>query len=62
MLFRLIESFHKPLLLLPARNVQKEFEDNRTLSSEVILKVRNIGKSFVPDTIANKLRGYPLLP
>jgi hypothetical protein len=36
--------------------VQKELENDRSLPSEIILEVRDIKKSLLPDVLAHELR------
>ena len=57
MLLRLVEAFHEAFLLLLARDVQEEFEDDRALSREVVLEVRDVGEPVIPDSLADVLRG-----
>src|SRR5262252_1670972 len=60
-LLRYIEALHKALFLLLARHVQEELEDDDSLPSEVILKVRDIGEPLVPYAIADQGFGNLLL-
>src|SRR5262249_35178169 len=56
-LVRLIEALHEALLLLCARDMQKEFQNDRSLPAEIILEMRNVPEPFVPDSLVDVLRG-----
>ena len=62
MLPRLVEAFHEASLLLLARDVQKEFEEDCPLPHEVVFEVRDVGESLIPDSLADASRGQPLPP
>ena len=62
MLPRLVEAFHEAFLLLLARDVQKEFEEDCPLPHEVVFEVRDVGESLIPDSLADASRGQPLPP
>src|SRR5262249_25725399 len=61
MFVRPVEALHEALLLLLARQVQEEFEDDGSLPSEVILELRDIEKPLPPDVFAHELRRQILL-
>src|SRR5262245_2513123 len=56
-----VEALHEALLLLLARHVQEELENDCPLPSEVILEVRNVGEPLIPDAFAHEPRGQLLL-
>src|SRR6516165_5514813 len=56
----LVEALHETLLLLLPRQVKEELEDDRPLSSKVILEVGDVGKPLIPDTLAQERRGQLL--
>src|SRR5579871_482457 len=58
---RLVEALHEALLLLLARQMQKELENDRPLPGEVILEARDIEQPLVPDALAHELRRQLLL-
>ena len=53
---RIIEPVHKSILLLLARHVQKELKDDGPLSGEIILEMRDVGESLVPDVLSRERR------
>src|SRR6185312_1400293 len=55
-LLRVVEALHEALLLLLARHVQEEFEDDDALPGKVILEAHDVGEPFVPDALADELR------
>src|SRR5215469_17266539 len=55
-----VEALHEALLLLLARHVQEELENDRPLPSEVILEVRNVEEPLAPDAFAHERRGQLL--
>src|SRR5215467_10321451 len=57
-----IEPLHKALLLFLARDLQKELEDNNSLTGEVVLEVCDIGEPLVPYPLPDKRLGQLLLP
>src|SRR6516162_3799751 len=59
-LLRPLQALHEAPLLLRARDVQKELEDDRPLPGEVILEMRDVGEPLIPDFFANVRRGQPL--
>src|SRR5262249_61924629 len=59
---RLVEALHEASLLLLARDVQKEFKDDRPLPREVVLEVRDVGEPLIPDSLADAPRRQPLPP
>ena len=56
-----LKTLHEALLLFLARHVQEELEDDRPLSGEVVLEMRDVGEALIPDALANERRGK-LLP
>src|SRR6516164_9703050 len=56
-----IEAPQEALLLFLARQVKEELEDDDSLPSEVILEVRDVGESLVPDALADQRPGQVLL-
>ena len=48
-----VEAPHEALLLLLARHVQEELENDRPLPSEIILEVRDVEEPLVPDALAH---------
>src|SRR5215468_9584205 len=56
-----IEALHKALLLFLARQQQEKLEDNDSLTSEVMLEVRDISEPLVPYVLPDKRLGYLLL-
>ena len=58
---RAAHSLPRKSLLFLARKVQEELEDDRPLSGEVVLEMRDVGEALVPDALANERRGK-LLP
>src|SRR6516164_7670089 len=60
-LLRCVEALQKPLFLFLARHVQEELEDNDSLPSEVILKVRDIGEPLAPYALSHQRLRYLLL-
>src|SRR5262249_19549236 len=56
MFVRPVEAFHETLLLLLARQIKEELENDRPLSSKVILEVRDVGKPLVPDMLVQERR------
>ena len=59
---RLVEAFHEAFLLLLARDVQKEFEEDRPLSREVVLEVRDVGEPSSQILLPTFRGGQPLPP
>ena len=57
MLLRLVEALHEALLLLLARHVQEELEDDRSLPRQVVLEMRDVREPLVPDALADELGG-----
>src|SRR5215467_15469988 len=55
-----VEALHEALLLLFARHVQEELENDGPLPSEVILEVRNVEEPLIPDAFAHERRGQHL--
>jgi hypothetical protein len=55
MFLRFVETLHEAFLLLLARHVQEELEDDPTLPGEVVLEARDVGEPFVPDVLAREL-------
>src|SRR5262245_23101839 len=49
-----VEALDEALLLLLARHVQKKLENDRPLPSEIILEVRNVEESLIPDAFAHE--------
>lgn len=60
-LLRLVEALHEALFLFLPRDVEEELQDDRALPGEVILKVREIAESLVPDALAHQRRMQLLL-
>src|SRR6476660_2889853 len=47
-----VEALHEALLLLLARQVQEELENDRPLPREIILEVRDVAEPFAPNALA----------
>src|SRR5262249_56527023 len=58
-LLRLVEARHEAPLLLLARDVQKELEEDCPLPREIVLEVRDVGEPLLPDSLADAPRGPP---
>jgi hypothetical protein len=51
-----LETLHETLLLLLAREMQEELEDDHALPGEVVLEVGDVGEALVPNPFADELR------
>src|SRR6516165_828535 len=60
-LIRTVEACHEAFLLLVAREVQKELQNDGPLPREVVLEVSDVGEPLVPDALAHEAGGEPLL-
>src|SRR5262249_26144197 len=60
-LLGIIQTLHKAFLLFLKRHLQEKLEDNDSLTSDVILKMRYIGEPLFPYALPDKRRGN-LLP
>src|SRR5262245_28763654 len=56
-----VEALQEPFSLLVARDVQKEFEDDRPLPREIVLEIGDVGEPFIPDSLAEVALGKLLL-
>src|SRR6185295_7566515 len=54
--FRLVEPREKPFLLLLARHMQEELEDDGPIAGQVALEVADVFETFVPDPWRHDLR------
>jgi len=47
--------------LFLAREMQKEFEDDRSLSREIVLEIGDVGEPLIPDSLTDAVLGELLL-
>ena len=60
MLLRLVEALHEAFLLLFARYIQKELEDDDALPGEVVLEVRDVGEPLVPGRLVHSAEPFSI--
>src|SRR5215472_9455321 len=59
-LLRIVEALQEPLLLLCARYMQEELQDDSPLPGEVVLEVSDVGEPLVPNALAHQMGRKPL--
>src|SRR5215470_4348508 len=55
-LLRLFKALHEALLLFLARHIQEEFQDDGSLSRQIVLEMRDVSEPLVPDPLSDERR------